>query len=114
VFKSQYVVERAPPFDTLLGHELHDRAQTKCGDATIGPKVTETDWQAWEASFDNTHEEELLVGAGTTRRPLGRLGLTKNHLVGATELEPGTSGVIGLVGLLIPPRPLRVTSTGDC
>lgn len=74
--------ELAPPFDALLSHELHNRAQTS------RPEATETDWQAWEASFENTHEEELLVGVGTTRRPLGRLGLTNESLVEAVGIEP--------------------------
>jgi hypothetical protein len=72
----------------LLSHELHGRAQTKRGETASGPEVTQTNWRAWEASFNNTLEEELLVGAGTTRRPLGRLGLTNESLVEAAGIEP--------------------------
>ncbi len=81
-----------PPFDTLLSRELHERAQAEPGKRVIGLDATEPDWQAWETSLINNgpHEEELLVGAGTPRRPLGRLGLTSDSLVEAAGVEPAS------------------------
>jgi hypothetical protein len=54
--------------------------------------VAEPDWQLWETSLNsNAHEEHDLVGVETPRRPLGRRGLTKEHMVEAAGIEPASA-----------------------
>jgi site-specific DNA recombinase len=96
IFKRLYICEDgeirselAQPFDTLLNHALHDRATSLPAKRVAKSKSTEQpDWLAWEASFNEDTHEEGLVGVGTTRRPLGRLGLTNESMVEAGGIEP--------------------------
>ncbi len=79
--------ELAEPFDTILDRALHQRALEITQDESpltpVAKAVTaldEPDWELWEASFEES-EDLALVGEETPRRPFGRLGLTKKHLV---------------------------------
>ena len=97
IFKKLYLcddgevrAELAEPFDIILDKQLHQRALKLANQPPAKPTLVEKtavaqpDWQLWETSFNNNaHEEHDLVGIETPRRPFGRLGLTKEHMVDA-------------------------------
>jgi len=104
IFKRLYICddgdvagELAEPFHTLLNPQLHHRVLTAPNKPSDSTDTTEEDWQAWESSFnENTHAAQRLVGAGTTRRPLGRLGLTNESMV--EHVPPSTGNGYSTLG----------------